>query len=73
MTQQEALEKAATFHATAQRALAHHGLAMTAFRVACARHDWELAAKEHQQAVDNLDAYLTALMSTFRLAQEIGE
>jgi hypothetical protein len=54
----------------AHRAIEAHNLAMQAFGIACARRDWVLAETEHQAAMANLDAYLNALMSTYRLGQE---
>lgn len=73
MTAQEIIEKSAEAHTAAQRAMTLHGLAMTAFGVACARFEWKIAAKEHQLAIEYLDAYLNAMMTCHRLAQEMGK
>lgn len=72
MTSQEAMERAAEANTQAQRAMFHHGLAMQAFSVAIARWDWTLAEKEHRAALDHLDAYMNALMSCQRIAQEMA-
>lgn len=71
MTMEEILRRTQEGHATARRASEQHQLAMQAFNVAIGRHDWVLAQTEHQAAIDHLDAYLNALMSIHRLAEEI--
>lgn len=73
MNRAEIMERVAAANVSAARAMAQHDLAMTAFRVACARFDWALAEKEHRAALDHLDAYMNAVQACHRLAEAIGE
>jgi hypothetical protein len=73
MTPQEAIQKGAKSNADAQRALQQHQLAMQAFNIACARFEWTKAEEEQRLALDYLDAYMNAIASCHKLAQEMDK
>ena len=71
MTSQEAMEKTVEIQTKANRAIHHHGLAVTAFNVAVARRDWALAEVEQQQALAHFSDYMDALMACQKIAAEL--
>lgn len=71
MTSQETLEKMAELQQSGRRAVERYELAMQAFRIACARHDWLLAEKEQQATITALASQMDAIQAVFRL-QEVA-
>lgn len=69
MTSQETLEKMAELQQSGRRAVERYELAMQAFRIACARHDWLLAEKEQQNALSALAAQMDAIQACYRLQE----
>jgi hypothetical protein len=67
MTSQETLEKMSELQMLGRRAVERYELAMAAFRIACARHDWMLAEKEQQAMVSALTAQMDAIQAVYRL------
>jgi 6,7-dimethyl-8-ribityllumazine synthase len=69
MISQETIERLANLKTTADKAIDRHVLAVTAFKVACARHDWALAEKEQQAALAAFAEYMDAVQAIYRLSE----
>ena len=67
----EIVQKLNEIQTECNKAYERHGLALQAFQVACARHDWMLAQKEQDEALTNLNAYMDGLQAIRRLQQTL--
>lgn len=69
MTSQETLAKLDELQQSGLREMERHNLAMQAFQIACARHDWPLAEKEQQAAISSLSVWMDGIQAIYRVQE----